>query len=1225
MPVLATAEDWPTYMHDPGRSAVSGETTLSPANIGGLVKLWSYNTGDVVAASPTVVNNVIYIGSWNGYENAINAVSGQLIWRTFLGTVTPRSDCNPQRTIGVTSSAAVQNGVVYVGGGDDYWYALDANTGNILWKLYIGDSTATGGNTNWSSPLIYGGFAYIGVASFGDCPLVQGKLLKVDLNTHAVVATYNVVPTGTQGGGIWGSPTLDTSTGTIYVTTGTRPLDSQLQAQAIVAVNSADMTLHDYWPLPFPAPILDADFGVTPTLFTDSKGDQRVVAVNKDCIAYAVARNNMTAGTVWQARIGNGGPSPAFGDGCISSGTFANGTLFVAGGIGTANGTNFEGSVNALNPDNGNFIWRHFTPSYVIPALSYLNGMVLAGAGSQFEVLNASNGNVLYSYTTGADIYSPASVSNGRIFVGSGDGNLYAFGLPQTTPPATPTPVPANTPVTVPGTFASFFDNAGTVSDGAATASNFDGYGYSYSKQALATAGITPGGTVTSNGLTFAWPNVAPGNPDNIIAAGQTIALPQPASGTVLAFLGASTSGPSGGTMTVTYTDGSTQQLDLVFSDWALGAVPGAQPAAGNSIVARMPYRDNAAGAQSTLPVYIFYAGFMLQAGKTVKSVTLPATVNGGPVHLFAMAVGTPPGTGPASTPTPQPTSTTGTPSSLPFNNAGTASDGAPSNCNFDGYQFCYSAQALAAAGIRPGGVVVVNGITFTWPQTAPGNPDNVEAAGQTIRLASAPPDAATLAFLGAATTGPSGGPGTITYTDGSTQAFGLALSDWALGANPAAQPIPGNSIAATMSYRDTAAGAKDPKPAYIFYQGIALQPGKTVQSVILPATVNAGPVHIFAIAVGGSGVGGNLATATSTPGQVVVPPPGGGGGTYPPPGGGGAPIGGGGIIVPVMATSTPTPSPTATDTATMVVIPTATPTATAAPPTSTPGEIILAPPPPTWTPTVTPTATPTRIITQTRTRVPALVIHNAPHLAVGGRKISCSSKQNSAQKQQVGCEMVWTKWLPGAEIIYTVSYPNGSRQTFTSMADRTGHTQQVFNVSYVPPAHGKRAPASAIATITVQTVSKDGARAGPVSVRFNIDPVRSVATSGKTAATALPMPKLVVHNAPHLTVGGRSIACSARQNSMKKQQPGCEIVATSWLPGATITYTVSYPNGSRQTVTESADRTGHAVRVFNILYLPLAHGKRSPSPAVATITVRAVSKSGAKAGPVSARFTIVR
>src|SRR6185437_2914135 len=95
--------------------------------------------------------------------------------------------------IGVTSSATVQNGVVYVGGGDANWYALDATTGAVLWKVFTGDNSATGGHYNWASPLIYNGFGYIGIASNCDLPLVQGQILQVNLSTHAIVNTFNVV------------------------------------------------------------------------------------------------------------------------------------------------------------------------------------------------------------------------------------------------------------------------------------------------------------------------------------------------------------------------------------------------------------------------------------------------------------------------------------------------------------------------------------------------------------------------------------------------------------------------------------------------------------------------------------------------------------------------------------------------------------------------------------------------------------------------------------------------------------------------------------------------------------------------------------------------------------------------------------------------------------------------------------------------------------------------
>src|SRR5713101_1557688 len=172
----ANANDWPTYLHDPQRTAASGDTTLSTANVAGLTKRWSYTTGGIIAAGAAVVNGVAYIGSWDGYEYALDAATGALKWKTFLGQTT--APCYPQLA-GVSSSADVENGVVYVGGGDSYWYALDATTGNVLWKFFVGDNTT--GYYNWASPLIYNGYAYIGTSSVGDCPLIPGQLLQVSL------------------------------------------------------------------------------------------------------------------------------------------------------------------------------------------------------------------------------------------------------------------------------------------------------------------------------------------------------------------------------------------------------------------------------------------------------------------------------------------------------------------------------------------------------------------------------------------------------------------------------------------------------------------------------------------------------------------------------------------------------------------------------------------------------------------------------------------------------------------------------------------------------------------------------------------------------------------------------------------------------------------------------------------------------------------------------------
>src|SRR6266516_2505187 len=112
-PVPVPGDDWPTYLHDVQRSAASGEVVLSPSNAERLTKLWSFKTGVGIAPSATIVNNTVYIGSWDGYEYALDALKGFLKWKTYLGISTAR--CVPPK-IGITSSATVQNNIVYVGG-----------------------------------------------------------------------------------------------------------------------------------------------------------------------------------------------------------------------------------------------------------------------------------------------------------------------------------------------------------------------------------------------------------------------------------------------------------------------------------------------------------------------------------------------------------------------------------------------------------------------------------------------------------------------------------------------------------------------------------------------------------------------------------------------------------------------------------------------------------------------------------------------------------------------------------------------------------------------------------------------------------------------------------------------------------------------------------------------------------------------------------------------------
>ncbi|MBV9379468.1 MAG: SGNH/GDSL hydrolase family protein, partial [Streptosporangiaceae bacterium] len=152
-----------------------------------------------------------------------------------------------------------------------------------------------------------------------------------------------------------------------------------------------------------------------------------------------------------------------------------------------------------------------------------------------------------------------------------------------------------------------------------------------------AAAGLTPGATVTHDGLTFTWPNAQPGMPDNVVAGGQTIAVS--GSGATLGLLGTGDYGSASGTGTITYTDGSTQQFTLTFPDWWSNTAP-----AGGDILATVPYINTPTGKLNQ-HVSVYYAGVPLQQGKTVKYVTLPDVSQGAAqgetvMHVFAVSTG---------------------------------------------------------------------------------------------------------------------------------------------------------------------------------------------------------------------------------------------------------------------------------------------------------------------------------------------------------------------------------------------------------------------------------------------------------------------------------------------------------------------------------------------------------------------------------------------------------
>nr|WP_225859094.1 SGNH/GDSL hydrolase family protein [Streptomyces albicerus] len=193
------------------------------------------------------------------------------------------------------------------------------------------------------------------------------------------------------------------------------------------------------------------------------------------------------------------------------------------------------------------------------------------------------------------------------------------------------------------------------------------------------------------------------------------------------------------------------------------------------------------------------------------------------------------------------------------FDNTAVSDDARPGEADFDGSGGSLSAQDLAAAGWTPGRSLTVQGARLTWPRRAAGEPDNVRADGQSVRV-SGRGDA--LAFLVAGTGGGGdAGAGVVRYANGSRSSYRLTAPDWRRG------PLATKAVA--LPHVNTPSGQLAEK-ARLYVVTVPLARGREVSSVELPRNND---LHVFALSVRADTRGWTGSWAASTSGYTAAGP----------------------------------------------------------------------------------------------------------------------------------------------------------------------------------------------------------------------------------------------------------------------------------------------------------------------------------------------------------------
>jgi quinohemoprotein ethanol dehydrogenase len=168
---------------------------INQSNVQNLSLTWVYKTGTKrgLEASPLVVNGVIYTtGSWSKVF-AVNALTGEEIWRydpKVPGAAGRNACCDV-----VNRGVALWNGKVYVGTIDGRLIALDARDGSVIWDIITVDQTKP--YTITGAPRVVKGKVIIGNggAEYG----VRGYFSAYDALTGELEWRFYTVPTSADG------------------------------------------------------------------------------------------------------------------------------------------------------------------------------------------------------------------------------------------------------------------------------------------------------------------------------------------------------------------------------------------------------------------------------------------------------------------------------------------------------------------------------------------------------------------------------------------------------------------------------------------------------------------------------------------------------------------------------------------------------------------------------------------------------------------------------------------------------------------------------------------------------------------------------------------------------------------------------------------------------------------------------------------------------------------
>jgi PQQ-dependent dehydrogenase (methanol/ethanol family) len=467
--IRAPGADWLTYNRDYRGQRFSPLAEITPGNVGRLAPKCIFQTGEVGSfqTSPLIQDGRLYLTTPNG-AYAIDARTCRKIWDYTYA---------PQGAEGSANSRglALYEGKVIRGAPDGHLYALDAETGKLLWDVWVADGRK--GYALSAAVVAFDGKVYTGQAG-GDRG-ATGRIHAFDVNTGKLIWTFEAVPTGDApgaetwgggqsvgGGGSWTSITVDPATHRLYVPIGNpgSDLDGSMRPGANLYSNSvvvldADTGKLDWYVQQIPHDEHDWNTSAPPVLY--EIGSRRFMATatkggwlyiydrdSHELIARSEISTHLNADqapTAEGVRICPGTLGGAEWNGPAYDPTtrrlYVNSVDWCATFIRQPEGghSTFGGSVRfdpieqaggwtrAFSAADGKPLWADKADAPMVAGVTpTAGGLVFTGSSNgDFQALDARNGAVLYRFNTGGAVSGGVSTYSvdGRQYVAVASGN----------------------------------------------------------------------------------------------------------------------------------------------------------------------------------------------------------------------------------------------------------------------------------------------------------------------------------------------------------------------------------------------------------------------------------------------------------------------------------------------------------------------------------------------------------------------------------------------------------------------------------------------------------------------------------------------------------------------------------------------------------------------------------------------------------------------------------